>query len=120
MLRLTRNLNAAAFAAAARPTLLFKAYGVLRAAACVDESDHHALMYVRHGHWQTVGDLSVRRRGRARAGFQKFAGPQPERSLANMAAPTISQSGKTQTNFVRATPFVQLHIKSVGPGDLFA
>ena len=27
-------------------------YGMLRAAACVDESDHHALMYVRHG--QTV------------------------------------------------------------------
>jgi len=26
--------------------------GMLRAAACVDESDHHALMYVRHG--QTV------------------------------------------------------------------
>ena len=24
-------------------------YGMLRAAACVDESDHHALMYVRHG-----------------------------------------------------------------------
>ena len=23
-------------------------YGMLRAAACVDESDHHALMYVRH------------------------------------------------------------------------
>ena len=27
-------------------------YGMLRAAACVDESDHHALMYVWHG--QTV------------------------------------------------------------------
>ena len=26
--------------------------GMIRAAACVDESDHHALMYVRHG--QTV------------------------------------------------------------------
>jgi len=25
-------------------------YGMLRAAACVDESDHHALMYVWHGH----------------------------------------------------------------------
>ena len=24
-------------------------YGMLRAAACVDESDHHALMYVWHG-----------------------------------------------------------------------
>ena len=24
-------------------------YGMPRAAACVDESDHHALMYVRHG-----------------------------------------------------------------------
>ena len=24
-------------------------YGMLRAAACVDESDHHALMCVRHG-----------------------------------------------------------------------
>ena len=24
-------------------------YGMLRAAACVDESDHHALMYVRYG-----------------------------------------------------------------------
>ena len=28
-------------------------YGMLRAAACVDESDHHALMYVWHG--QSVG-----------------------------------------------------------------
>ena len=33
-------------------------YGMLRAAACVDESDHHhALMYVRHG--QTVRDEGV-------------------------------------------------------------
>ena len=73
ILRLT--LNAAAFAAAG-PTFVLKhvclllqdlykscargggvkrgdvCYGMLRAAACVDESDHHALMYVRHG--QTV------------------------------------------------------------------
>ena len=32
-------------------------YGMLRAAACVDESDHHALMYVRHG--QTVREEGV-------------------------------------------------------------
>ena len=32
-------------------------YGMLRAAACVDESDHHALMYVRHG--QTVREHGV-------------------------------------------------------------
>ena len=29
-------------------------YGMLRAAACVDESNHHALMYVRHHDGQTV------------------------------------------------------------------
>jgi len=34
-------------------------YGMLRAAACVDESDHHALMYVWHG--QTVREASARR-----------------------------------------------------------
>ena len=33
-------------------------YGMLRAAVCVDESDHHALMYVRHG--QTVREEGVR------------------------------------------------------------
>ena len=32
-------------------------YGMLRAAACVDESDHHALMYVWHG--QTVREDRV-------------------------------------------------------------
>ena len=32
-------------------------YGMLRAADCVDESDHHALMYVRHG--QTVREEGV-------------------------------------------------------------
>ena len=33
-------------------------YGMLRAAACVDESDHHELlMYVRHG--QTVREEGV-------------------------------------------------------------
>ena len=31
-------------------------YGMLRAAACVDESDHHTLMYVWHG--QTVREES--------------------------------------------------------------
>jgi hypothetical protein len=36
---------------------------VLRAAACVDESDHHTLMYVRHG--QTVREEGVGE-GRAR------------------------------------------------------
>jgi len=33
-------------------------YGMLRAAACVDESDHHALMYVWHG--QIVRDSEDR------------------------------------------------------------
>ena len=32
-------------------------YGMLRAAACVDESDHHTLMYVWHG--QTVREEGV-------------------------------------------------------------
>ena len=32
-------------------------YGMLRASACVDESDHHTLMYVRHG--QTVREHGV-------------------------------------------------------------
>ena len=32
-------------------------YGMLRAAACVDESDHHALMYVWHG--KTVREEGV-------------------------------------------------------------
>ena len=81
MLRLTRK--AAAFAAA-RPVGCFvyycrtymKAvrgggvkrgdvcYGMLRAAACVDESDHHALMYVWHGQIvreDRVGEASARR-----------------------------------------------------------
>ena len=39
-------------------------YGMLRAAACVDESDHHALMYVWHGQIvreDRVGEASARR-----------------------------------------------------------
>ena len=39
-------------------------YGMLRAAACVDESDHHALMYVWHGQTvreDRVGEASARR-----------------------------------------------------------
>ena len=89
ILRLTLNHDAAAFAAA-RPTLalstyyvclllqdLYKScargggvkrgdvcYGMLRAAACVDESDHHALMYVWHGQTvreDRVGEASARR-----------------------------------------------------------
>ena len=38
-------------------------YGMLRAAACVDESDHHALMYVWHGQTvreDRVGEASAR------------------------------------------------------------
>ena len=38
--------------------------GMLRAAACVDESDHHALMYVWHGQTvreDRVGEASARR-----------------------------------------------------------
>ena len=41
-------------------------YGMLRAAACVDESDHHALMYVRHG--QTVREHGVDERSVGRPG----------------------------------------------------
>ena len=41
-------------------------YGMLRAAACVDESDHHALMYVRHG--QTVREEGVKRAKTVTAG----------------------------------------------------
>ena len=39
-------------------------YGMIRAAACVDESDHHALMYVCHGQIvreDRVGEASARR-----------------------------------------------------------
>ena len=39
-------------------------YGMLRAAACVDESDHYALMYVWHGQIvreDRVGEASARR-----------------------------------------------------------
>ena len=39
-------------------------YGMLRATACVDESDHHALMYVWHGQIvreDRVGEASTRR-----------------------------------------------------------
>ena len=39
-------------------------YGMLRATACVDESDHHALMYVWHGQTvreDRVGEASARR-----------------------------------------------------------
>ena len=39
-------------------------YGMLRAAACVDESDHHALMDVWHGQTvreDRVGEASARR-----------------------------------------------------------
>ena len=39
-------------------------YGMLRAAACVDESDHHTLMYVWHGQIVSedrVGEASARR-----------------------------------------------------------
>ena len=38
-------------------------YGMLRAAACVDESNHHALMYVWHGQTvreDRVGEASAR------------------------------------------------------------
>ena len=39
-------------------------YGMLRAAACVDESDHHALMYVWHGQTVSLGDdLGLRSHG---------------------------------------------------------
>ena len=34
-------------------------YGMIRAAACVDESDHHALMYVRHGQTVRVSERLV-------------------------------------------------------------
>ena len=41
-------------------------YGILRAAACVDESNHHALMYVRYG--QTVREEGVGERAKTVTG----------------------------------------------------
>ena len=34
-------------------------HGMLRAAACVDEWDHHTLMYVRHGQSASVREEGV-------------------------------------------------------------
>ena len=34
-------------------------YGMLRAAACVDESDHHALKMPVMGDWHTIADTII-------------------------------------------------------------